>query len=69
MVKMDMKWSIHVYCINCSSVGAYMYMYLHWVHIFAWVLTHQKQYYIYVADRDAYVHGVPILYGCLLSRV
>lgn len=37
--------------VDYSSLGAY----IHWALIFVW----------YVADMGAYIHRVPILYGCL----
>ncbi len=38
-----------------------------WVPILVWVLIHGKS--LHAGDVGAYIHGVLILYGCLLSRV
>ncbi len=38
-----------------------------WVPIFIWVLIHGKH--LHAGEVGAYIHGVLILYGCLLSRV
>ena len=38
--------------------------YIHWV---AWMPIHEKLY--YVVDTGVYNHGMPIFYGCLLSRL
>ncbi len=38
-----------------------------WVPILVWVLIHGKP--LHAGEVGAYIHGVLILYGCLLSRV
>ncbi len=38
-----------------------------WVPTFIWVLIHGKP--LHAGEVGAYIHGVLILYGCLLSRV
>ncbi len=38
-----------------------------WLTIFIWVLIHGKP--LHTGEVGVYIHGVLVLYGCLISRV